>query len=191
MFATLGLQTVSRDPMFVVMLIIAASFVVMAVAMIVMAVVVSRVVRTLGNLERRAEPLLDRVGQLSDQVREIASQGKEVAGQVGLMSDHLTTASAHFSESAALIKDEVRELKQLVGYTAVTAKDKIEKVSRTIDETNRQFSTTAMFIHSKLVSPARELAAIMAGVRRGLEVLASPAPKQIDETYGEEEMFIG
>jgi hypothetical protein len=64
-------------------------------------------------------------------------------------------------------------------------------VSRTIDETNRQFSTTAMFIHSKLITPARELAAIMAGVRRGLEVLASPAPKQIDETYGEEEMFIG
>jgi hypothetical protein len=48
-----------------------------------------------------------------------------------------------------------------------------------------------MFIHSKLVEPARELAAILAGVRRGLEVLAAPAPKQIDETYGEEELFIG
>jgi hypothetical protein len=31
----------------------------------------------------------------------------------------------------------------------------------------------------------------MAGVRRGLEVLVSPAPKELDQTYGEEEMFIG
>ena len=40
-------------------------------------------------------------------------------------------------------------------------------------------------------SPAREIAAIMAGVRRGLEVLLAPAPKQINESYAEEEMFIG
>jgi hypothetical protein len=31
----------------------------------------------------------------------------------------------------------------------------------------------------------------MAGVRRGLEVLIAPAPKQIDQTYGDDEMFIG
>jgi methyl-accepting chemotaxis protein len=187
----LALQLSTRDPMFVVMLIIAASFVVIAGAMIAMAVVVSRVVRTVNNLERRAEPLLERVGTLSAQVSVIAAQGKDVADQVTLMSGHLTTASEHFSESAALIKDEVRELKQLVGYTSETARDKIARVGATIDRTNRQFSATTMFIHSKLVEPARELAAILAGVRRGLEVLAAPAPKQIDETYGEEELFIG
>ena len=38
---------------------------------------------------------------------------------------------------------------------------------------------------------AGELAALLAGVRRGLEVLAAPAPKQIDQTYGEEDLFIG
>jgi uncharacterized protein YoxC len=191
MAPTPALQLSARDPMFVVMVIIAASFVVIAAAMIVMAVVVSRVVRTVNNLERRAEPLLERVGSLSEQVNVIAAQGKDVAGQVSLMSAHLTTASEHFSESAALIKDEVRELKQLVGYTTATARDKIEKVSATIDRTNRQFSATTMFIHTKLVRPARELAAIMAGFRRGLEVLATPAPKQIDQTYGEDELFIG
>jgi uncharacterized protein YoxC len=188
---SLALQLSTRDPMFVVMLIIAASFVVIAAAMVVMALVVSRVVRTVNNLERRAEPLLERVGTLSTQVSLIAAQGKDVAEQVTLMSGHLTVASEHFSESAALIKDEVRELKQLVGYTSETARDKIARVGATIDRTNQQFSATTMFIHSKLVEPARELAAILAGVRRGLEVLASPAPKQIDQTYGEEELFIG
>ena len=38
---------------------------------------------------------------------------------------------------------------------------------------------------------AREIAAIMAGFRRGLEVLVAPVPKPINQTYGEDEMFIG
>ena len=39
--------------------------------------------------------------------------------------------------------------------------------------------------------PARELAAILAGLRRGLEVLVAPAPSPINRSYGDDEMFIG
>ena len=38
---------------------------------------------------------------------------------------------------------------------------------------------------------ARELAAILVGVRRGLEVLVAPSPSPINRSYGEDEMFIG
>ena len=187
----LALQMSTRDPAFWVLVIVAAAFVIVAAAMVGITVVVARVARTVNRLERRAEPLLEQVTALSARVNQIAAEGREVAEQVTTISDHLSTATQHFSESAALIKDEVRELKQLVGYTAATAKDKIERTSRAIDQAQRQFSATTYFIHTKLVAPARELAAIMAGVRRGLEVLTSPRPKQIDETYSEEEMFIG
>ena len=51
--------------------------------------------------------------------------------------------------------------------------------------------TTTDFIQSKVIEPARELAAIMSGFRRGLEVLFAPMPKPINQTYGEDEMFIG
>jgi hypothetical protein len=50
---------------------------------------------------------------------------------------------------------------------------------------------TTNYVTSRIINPARELAAIMAGVRRGLEVMLAPAPKQINESYAEEEMFIG
>ncbi|HLL73026.1 MAG TPA: hypothetical protein VK363_16420 [Pyrinomonadaceae bacterium] len=180
-----------NDPAFWVLVIVAVAFLAVAAALVAMAFAVRRVVVMVGNLERRAEPLLDRVALMSEQVKDIAAQGKEVADQVTLMSSHLATASVHFSESSALIKEEVRELKQLVGYTAVTARDKVEKMSTAVDQAQRQFTATTLFIHTKLVEPARELAAIMAGVRRGLEVFVSPAPKQIDQTYGEDEMFIG
>jgi Mn-containing catalase len=102
-----------------------------------------------------------------------------------------SAATMHFSESLALIKSEVAELKSLVNDTAIEARDKVEMVSRTIDRTNKQVAMTTDFIQTKVIEPAREVAAIMAGFRRGLEVLVAPMPKPINQTYGEDEMFIG
>lgn len=181
----------TSDPAFWVLVFVAAMFFIFAVAMVAVAFSVRRLVRTVGNVERRVEPLIERVGALTDQVRLIAAQGRDVAEQVSLMSNHLSTATMHFSESMALVRDEVRELREIVGLSAETARGHVERISHSIDQTHNQMMATTVFIQSKLVSPARELAAIMAGVRRGLEVLVSPAPKQIDQTYSEEEMFIG
>lgn len=187
----LALQMSTNDPMFWVMVVVALSFLVIAIAMIVIARTVGRVVATVQRLEERVEPLMQKVTALSEQGKAIAAQGQEIAEQFTVMSGHLSTATLHFSESAALIKDEVRELKLLVGETAVTARDKVALVSRTIDQTHQQVVTTTEFIQTKVIQPARELAAIMAGLKRGLEVLLAPAPKPINQTYGDEEMFIG
>ncbi|MBA3323397.1 MAG: hypothetical protein H0T45_18400 [Pyrinomonadaceae bacterium] len=187
----LAFQMNIDDPAFWVLVIVAVSFVAVAVAMVAIALVLRRVVATVKNLERRAEPLLERVTVLSEQVKLIASQGKDMAEQLSEVSGHLSTATMHFSESAALVKDEVRELKQIVGYSAMAAREKVEMVSRTIDQTQRQFSATTFFLQTKLVEPARELAAIMAGVRRGLEVLVAPAPKPAEQIYEDDELFIG
>ena len=188
---SLAMQMSTDDPAFWVLVIVAVSFIMIAIAMIVIAVVVGRAVRTISNLEKRVEPLLERIGGLGEQVRQIAAQGKEVAEQINNMSEHLSTATLHFSETAALIKDEVRDLKQIVGYSAVTARDKVDMIGRSIDQTHQQVITTTAFIHAKLIEPAHELAAIMAGVRRALEVLVAPSPKPINQTYGDDEMFIG
>jgi uncharacterized protein YoxC len=180
-----------NDPMFWVMVIIAVAFFGIMIAMFVIASLVRKAVKTVGRLEERVEPLLQKVSALSDQGRQIAAQGREIAEQINTMSGHLSTATQHFSESAGLIKEEVRELKLLVGQTAVTARDKVALVSNTIDKTHQQVTTTTTFIRNKVIQPARELAAIMAGFRRGLEVLVAPTPKPVNQTYGEDEMFIG
>jgi methyl-accepting chemotaxis protein len=180
-----------NDPMFWVMLIVAISFVVIAAAMVAIALFVNRAIKTVSRLEERVEPLVQKIAELSEQGKLVAAQGKEIAEQFGVISNHLSTATLHFSESAALIKDEVRELKLLVGETALTTRDKVQMVSRSIDRTHEQVFTTTTFIRDKVIEPARELAAIMAGFRRGLEVLVAPAPKPINETYQDEELFIG
>ncbi len=173
------------------MVVVAVSFVVIAAAMVFVASAVGRVVRSVRSVEEKVEPLLARVGALAEQAQALAAQGREVAAQVSIMSGHLSTATMHFSESMALIRGEVAELKEVVGLSAETARDKIERISQSIDQTHGQLMLTTNYVTSRIINPAREIAAIMAGVRRGLEVLLAPAPKQINESYAEEEMFIG
>jgi uncharacterized protein YoxC len=185
------LQMSTRDPMFWVMVIIAASFIVIAIAMVAIATFVSRAVKSVNRMEGKMEPLLERVTAMSEQGKQIAVQGKLIAEQFSAVSGHLSTATQHFSESLAIIKSEIVELRALVSDTAVEARDKVELVSRTIDRTQKQVALTTDFVQSKVIEPARELAAIMAGFRRGLEVLVAPMPKPINQTYGEDEMFIG
>ena len=190
-----ALQLNTNDPAYWVLVVVAVSFAVIALAAVTVAVVVavlaSRAVRVVRSVESKVEPLVERVGAVAEQAQAIAAQGREVADQVTVMSGHLSTATLHFSESMALIRGEVAEIKEVVGLSAETARDKIERISQSIDETHGQLMLTTNFVTSRIINPAREIAAIMAGVRRGLEVLLAPAPKQINESYAEEEMFIG
>ncbi len=185
------LQMSTNDPMFWIMVIIAASFILIAISMIAIAVFVSRAVKTVNRMEEKMEPLLERVTAMSEQGKLIAVQGKLIAEQFTAVSSHLSTATQHVSESLAIVKSEVAELRTLVSETAVEARDKVELVSRTIDRTQKQVTQTTDFVQSKVIEPAREIAAIMAGFRRGLEVLVAPMPKPINQTYAEDEMFIG
>jgi uncharacterized protein YoxC len=186
----LAFQISTDDPLFPVMIVIALSFLIIAVAMVVIALFIARALGTLRQLEERAAPLIERVNALGEQVTLIAQQGRETATQVNEISGHLATASRHFSESAALIKDEVRELRQLVGQTAEAARDKVQLASQAIDSTHAQIRQTTTFVQTRVVEPAREIAAIMAGIRRGLEVFVAP-PKKLGGAYSDDEMFIG
>ncbi len=190
-----ALQLNTNDPAYWVLVIVAVSFAVIALAAVTVAVVVAvlaaRAVRVVRSVESKISPLVGRVGALVEVELQLQVRQREVADQVTVMSGHLSTATHHFSESMALIRGEVTELKEIVGLSAETARDKIEQISHSIDQTHGQLMVTTNYVTSRIINPAREVAAIMAGVRRGLEVLLAPAPKQINESYAEEEMFIG
>ncbi len=175
------------DPQFWTMIftiVIAICFIVITVAMIAIAMTVKRVIATVSRVEQRVEPLIDKFNQIS-------VQGKDISVGLNDVTANLGTATRYLAESTELIREEVADLRKIVSSTAITARDKVEMVSRTIDRTQMQVTNTTDFVQQKIVEPAREIAAIMAGVKKGLEVLFAPAPKQIDRVYVEEEMFIG
>jgi len=177
--------------MMIASIVIAICFIVMAIALIAIAFTVRRVIATVQRVEERVTPIIAKVDPLIAKVNLIGDQGKEIAVQFTEVSGHLSTATRNLSESVELVKDEVVELRALVGQTALVARDKVDLVSRTIDRTNHQVISTTDFIQHKVVEPAREIAAVMAGVRKGLEVLFAPAPKQIDRVYADDDLFIG
>ena len=175
------------EPQFWMMIasfIIAICFVAMAIAMIIIARTVIKVIGTVRRVEERIDPLITQVNAISVQGKEMSVQFTEVAG-------NLAVATKHLAESSELIKEEVAELRSIVTHTALVARDKVELVSDTIDRTHMQVTDTTRFVQHKIVEPAREIAALMAGVRKGLEVLFAPAPKQLDRVYMDEDMFIG
>ena len=177
--------------MMIASIVIALCFVVMAIALIAIALVVRKIVGTVNRVEEKIEPLLTKIDPLMAKVNDIGEQGKLISVQFNEISDNLSVATKYFAESAGLIREEVAELKQLVGDTAVVAKDKVALVSQTIDRTQMQVVTTTDFIQTKVVEPAKEIAAVMAGVKKGLEVLFAPTPKQINRVYADEDLFIG
>lgn len=170
--------------MMISLIVIAVCFIAMAFAAIVMASHAKKAVETVERLDDMLEPLIAKVDAISQ-------QGKEISVGFNEVTANLATATRYLAESTELIKEEVQDLRQIVNSTAITARDKVELVSRTIDRTHMQVTDTTDFVHAKIVEPAREIAAIMAGVKKGLEVLFAPTPKQIDRVYVEEEMFIG
>lgn len=177
----------ANEPQFWMMIssiVIAVCFIVMAIALIAIAVVIRRVTKTVTRLEDRFDPLISKVNAMS-------VQGKEISVHLNEVSANLSIATGHLAESTQLIKEEVAELRILVGETAVTAKDKVAMVSQTIDRTHDQVVDTTEFVQRKIVEPAREIAAVMAGIKRGLEVLFAPSPKPLDRAYMEDELFIG
>jgi hypothetical protein len=170
--------------MMVASIVIAVCFVVMAIATIAIAIIVRRVVATVNRVEERIDPLITKVDAIS-------LQGKEISVHFTDVSSNLSVATRHLAESTEIIKDEVAELRTMVNSTALVARDKVDMVSRTIDRTHDQVTDTTEFVQRKIVEPAREIAAIMAGVKKGLEVLFAPSPKQIDRAYTDDNMFIG
>lgn len=175
------------DPQFWMMIssmIIAICFIVMAGALIALAIIVRRVIGTVNRLEAKVTPLITKVDALS-------TQGQEMSVHFIDVSQNLSVATKYLAESTELIKEEVAELRSLVGSTALVARDKVDMVSQTIDRTHDQVVDTTEFVQEKIVKPAREIAAVMAGVRKALEVLFAPSPKQIDRVYMDDELFIG
>ena len=106
---------------------------------------------------------------VSEQGKQIAVQGKFIAEQFSVVSSHLATATMHFSESLAIIKGEVAQLKVLVGDTAVEAKDKVELVSRTIDPNAPSGSNDNRLHTFEGYRAGSRTRLIMAGFRRGLD----------------------
>lgn len=118
-------------------------------------------------------------GDIADVTRKGVVRTRETAG-------HLGARAGDFYQAASSKAGEVADVAR------GAAARKGEQLTAAIEAGKQAFIEEKQRISTDTTTPTGELdAAIKAGLKRGLEVLVGPAPKPINRTYGDDELFIG
>jgi hypothetical protein len=151
--------------------------------------VVSVIERT-GELQARAEYLLNNTEPVLKMAQGVMSELKEAGG-------YFAQGAQHLSAIAEMAKDEVAEVKHLLGDTTAIARreidrarEKVDKVQNTLTVATDQFARTTAMVQQSVLEPAREFSYVMFGLRRAVDVLFAGRRLPVNRAYQDEELFI-
>jgi hypothetical protein len=151
--------------------VITLSFIIQAAMMIAVYSSVKRLNRTAESLQARALPILNKIEPVVLQVQ----------GTVAAASATIDSLSSQALETFDKVALEARAISAAVSVSsreiAILATRQAGQISATLDE-------------STVVTPLRELTALLAGIKRALELIFRGQRKEIDKAYQDEEMFI-
>jgi hypothetical protein len=148
------------------------------------------VVERTGELQTRAEYILNNTEPVLKMAHGVMSELKE-AGK------YFSQGAQSFSVIAEMAKDEVAEVKHLLGDTTAIARreidrarEKVDKVQDTLASATDQFERATAIVQHSVLEPAREFSYAMFGLRRALEVLFAGRRLPVNRAYQDEELFI-
>lgn len=142
------------------------------------------------QLQTRAEYLLNNTEPVLKMAQGLMAELKEAGG-------YFSQGVQHINSIAEMARDEVAEIRHLLGDTTALArreveraKDKVEQVQNTLAVATNQFERTTAMVQQSVLEPAREFSYLMFGLKRGIEVLMAGKRLPVDRAYQDEEMFI-
>ncbi len=142
------------------------------------------------QLQTRAEYLLNNTEPVLKTAQSLMTELKEAGG-------YFSQGIQHLNSIAEMARDEVAEVRHLLGDTTALArreveraKDKVDTVQETLAIATDQFERTTLLVQNSVLEPAREFSYLMFGLKRGLEVLMAGRRLPVDRAYQDEEMFI-
>ena len=176
---------------------VALLLVVQAVVFIGLLLVVRRLVRVVertiertGELQTRAEYILNNTEPVLKMAHGVMVELKEAGG-------YFSQGAQHLSAIAEMAKDEVAEVKHLLGDTTAMARreverarEKMDKVQDTLGSATDQFARATAMVQHSVLEPAREFSYVMFGLRRAIEVLFAGRRLPVNRAYQDEELFI-
>ncbi len=155
-------------------------------------------------LAKRLVAVVERTSQLQTRAEYLLNNTEPVLKMAqGLMTE-LKEAGAYFSQGvqhisaiAEMAKDEVAEVRHLIGDTTAIARreverarEKVDKVQNTLAVATDQFERTTILVQQSVLQPAREFSYLMFGLRRAMEVLLTGKRLPVNRAYQDEELFI-
>ena len=148
------------------------------------------VVERTGELQTRAEYILNNTEPVLKMAHGVMAELKE-AGK------YFSQGAQSFSVIAEMAKDEVAEVKHLLGDTTAIARreverarEKVDKVQDTLASATDQFERATAMVQHSVLEPAREFSYAMYGLRRAIEVLFAGRRLPVNRAYQDEELFI-
>ena len=141
-------------------------------------------------LQTRAEYLLNNTEPVLKMAHGVMAELKEAGG-------YFSQGAQSLSAIAEMAKDEVAEVKHLLGDTTAIARreverarEKMDKVQDTLATATDQFTRATAMVQHSVLEPAREFSYVMFGLRRAIEVLFAGSRLPVNRAYQDEELFI-
>jgi archaellum component FlaC len=168
---------------------------------------INQIQLTVGDLQRTIAHVTETTNQLSSEVRAVSTavttsaeritvvateSAEEVRGLVIATSAEIkalvTVTSGQIRDLVATSSDEIHTV---VRASSHTAHGGLERVDLAVERTVTRFEETGEYVQTQVLTPVREVAAIVKGIKAALETLFGyPDRKPIDQAYQDEELFI-
>jgi hypothetical protein len=170
-----------QDPLLTVFVgIIAFAILAQSVALVVMYFGLKR----LGSrLDGVSKDLMKRVETLTQKADEAFATAKAIAAGTVAIRDNLV-------QSTAVIRNRVSDLDAFLGEATKSAQMQIVAVQDFLDTSRRRLDETFEAIQQGILTPIREIGAIVAGLKVALDVLTGRRKRPPDRFRHDDEMFI-
>ena len=136
------------------------------------------------NWLKRTGTILEQVTRNVEPVllasRELLMEGRE----------KIASVTANLTEISQIARDQVVRLDGLVKDTTERAHMQVVRLDHLVGDTMNRVEETTEAIQQGVLGPVREVAAVMAGVRTGLEFLFHRNRKTVERATHDEELFI-
>jgi len=178
------------------------SIIVQAIMFVNIAAKVKKLTDVVDRLETKIEPTIAKLEPLADQVQSlttnvaktvesISSQAKETFDKVAVESRAIAAAvSVTSREIAGLARHQAQEVSGTLDLTTSALQRQVNDLDRLLSRTQERIENTTTQVQTTILTPIKELVALIAGIKRTVDVLFAHDRKAIDKAYPDEEMFI-
>ena len=158
--------------------------VVIAVALLVQMGILVALLVALRRWSKRTETFLERVERNIEPVlqstRELVTDSKE----------KLNAISANLAEISDLTKNQITRLDGIVTDASERARLQLTRLDQLASDTMGRMEETSQVIQRSVLTPIREISAVLAGVRSALDFLFRRDKTGVERATHDEELFI-
>ncbi len=139
--------------------------------------------RISSNLEQMRKSVDEKTAPLVLELREIAGQTREVLQTAQCTADNIRGVSE-------VVKTQVERVNATIDDAGRRARSQIARIDEVVSDAVLRLEATSVIIQQNVLTPVREVSALIRGVSGGLQFLFSGRRNPVNEVHQDEELFI-